>query len=214
MLAGSADDITWAQIDAQDNLTWTPGDVSSREFPVSSNTGYKYIMFLVTRNGNADRTASRGATNVSELAYYGVESSTVPTVPTVPTSPTSPVATGGSSTNTYSAGGVSYKSHTFTSSSTFTVTSATDVAADVMVVGGGGGGGGGTGAGGGGGGGGVVTRTVTLKPNVTYTVTVSGSAAPNASGVASSIIGDAVAVTALGGGKGGASPGWYNSGAQ
>ena len=72
----------------------------------------------------------------------------------------------------YSSGGVSYKSHTFTSSGSFEVSSAAK-SVDYLIVAGGGGGHGSyqSPGGGGGGAGGMITGTATLAPG-TYTITV------------------------------------------
>lgn len=86
------------------------------------------------------------------------------------------VATGGT-TFDYTSGGITYRSHTFSSSGSFIVTDAGDTPQiDVLVIGGGGGGGGQDYGGGGGGGyGNTATQTLTAA---TYSVTV-GNAGTN-----------------------------------
>lgn len=113
------------------------------------------------------------------------------------------VATGGTET-TYTSGGFTYKSHKFTSSGTFTVTSLGESpSVDVLVVAGGGG----TGAErkSGGGAGGFRTNTQTIVSATGYTVTV-GTAGPyntqTTRGGNSSFVG-ASTITSTGGGSGG-----------
>lgn len=113
------------------------------------------------------------------------------------------VATGGTE-NTYTSGGFTYKSHKFTTSGTFTVTSLGDSpSVDVLVVAGGGG----TGFDrrSGGGAGGFRTNTQTLVSTTGYTVTV-GTAGPyntqTTRGGNSSFVG-ASTITSTGGGSGG-----------
>jgi hypothetical protein len=113
------------------------------------------------------------------------------------------VATGGTE-NTYTSGGFTYKSHKFTTSGTFTVTSlGSSSSVDVLVVAGGGG----TGADrrSGGGAGGFRTNTQTLVSATGYTVTV-GTAGPyntqTTRGGNSSFVG-ASTITSTGGGSGG-----------
>jgi hypothetical protein len=84
-------------------------------------------------------------------------------------------ATGGT-INTYSSGGFNFKSHRFTSTGTFTVTSIlSDIAADIWIVSGGGGGGADRPAGGGGGGAKTVTG-IALNAQA-YTITIGGTGA-------------------------------------
>ena len=81
------------------------------------------------------------------------------------------VAATGGTTNTYQVGATIYTVHTFTSSGTFTVTSASGGTVNYLVIAGGGGGGSGTG--GGGGAGGFLESTATVTGGSTaYTVTV------------------------------------------
>ena len=107
------------------------------------------------------------------------------------------VATGGT-TNTYSAGGLNYKSHTFASGSNFVVSQVgTDPTIDVVIVAGGGGGG--TDRGGGGGAGGMQTATQTISAT-TYGVTVGGGGTPAGGQGGNSVFNS---VTSLGGGYAG-----------
>ena len=113
-------------------------------------------------------------------------------------------ASGGTET-TYESGGVTYKVHTFTSSSTFQVVQGAKTV-DYLIIAGGGAGGGGTYNSGGGGAGGYVTGSVNANVQG-YTVTIgaggSGSTGLGANGANSSAFG----VTAIGGGGGGQHPG-------
>ena len=110
--------------------------------------------------------------------------------------------------NTYTDNGVSYKSHTFTSSGTFTIDGGTTV--DVMVVAGGGAGGGhgGNDGSGGGGAGGMVVQTGINISAGSFSVIVGGGGAGvggatrGNNGDNSSISGLGV-TTAVGGGGGG-----------
>lgn len=103
---------------------------------------------------------------------------------------TNSVATGGTTT-TYTQDGLTYKSHKFTSSGTFTVTSiGTSPTFDIFVQGGGGGGGGtglGRGFGDGSGGAGGFAQTTMALPVAAQQVTVGaqGNAAGNAGGQSS-----------------------------
>lgn len=108
------------------------------------------------------------------------------------------VATGGSSSS-ITVGGVNYTMLTFTSSSTLTVTKAGLF--DVLLVGGGGGSQSATSYGGGGGGGDIVEQTVYLSANATVTIGAGG--ASTARFGATSRLGTAPAITAVGGGTGG-----------
>lgn len=121
-------------------------------------------------------------------------------------------ATGGTE-NTYSSGGFTYKSHKFTTSGTFTVTTLGDSpSVDVLVVAGGGGGGSDRAAGGGAGG--FRTNTQTLVSATGYTVTV-GTGGPNdtagSRGGNSSFAG-ASTISSTGGGNGGFLSGSYFAG--
>ncbi|MEI6606341.1 MAG: glycine-rich domain-containing protein, partial [Verrucomicrobiota bacterium] len=138
-------------------------------------------------------TPSAAAAGTFAAANYtiGYVSGTLTVVATLP-----PVAASGGTVTTYTASGLTYNVHTFTSSGTFTVTSGGSV--QYLVVGGGGGGG--ISTGGGGGGGQVATGTLSATAQA-YSVTVGGGGAtggyPNG-GIkgASSVFGS---VTALGG---------------
>lgn len=167
------------------NSSWTalsPVDATS---PVTvsgltSNTGYTVYLRAVNSVGSGPASSGVSFT----------------------TSPIFMSATGGT-TNTYTSGGFTYKSHKFTSSGTFTVTQLGDTPqVDVLVVAGGGGGG--SDRNGGGGAGGFRTTTQTLSSATGYTVTV-GAGGPNNSagsrGGNSSFVGSAT-FSATGGGHG------------
>jgi len=113
-------------------------------------------------------------------------------------------ATGGTE-STITAGGNSYKVHTFTTSDTFTVSSApSQREVEYLIVAGGGAGGADDEAAGGGGAGGMITGSLTIN-ETSYTVTVGnggvGATSPSAgqNGQDSSVFG----LTAIGGGGGG-----------
>tara|TARA_B100002019_G_scaffold292288_1_gene314924 strand:+ start:54 stop:2558 length:2505 start_codon:yes stop_codon:yes gene_type:complete len=113
--------------------------------------------------------------NIDELAlqvYNGDESGWALVNAPIPTTIT---ATGGV-VNDYTDGGTTYRSHTFTQSGTFNVTSAQGTTAlDYLVVGGGGGGGGNYYAGGGGGGALIFGQNLEVFSDPgTYTITVGG----------------------------------------
>jgi len=116
----------------------------------------------------------------------------------------------GGEIDTYTDGGVSYQSHTFTSSGIFTISGApSDV--DVLVVAGGGGGGGagagGAGGGGGGGAGGMIADTINMSPG-SYQITVGSGGAGGAIGLNDGVDGSNSVIsslTAIGGGGGGGS---------
>jgi hypothetical protein len=88
------------------------------------------------------------------------------------------IATGGNTLTNYTEGGIQYKSHTFTSSGTFTVTAlGSEPDFQIMVQGGGGGGGYtqlGRGFGDGSGGAGGFATSTMLLPIASYQVTVGG----------------------------------------
>ena len=119
------------------------------------------------------------------------------------------VATGGTITDTV-VGGVTYRTHKFTSTgnTTFTLTSPSSISAQVLIVGGGGGGGADRAAGGGGGG--LIYSTVSLSSG-SYTATVgaggiagvfgSGGSTGNVAGNGGSSSFNGL--TAVGGGGGG-----------
>lgn len=109
--------------------------------------------------------------------------------------------TGGTET-TYTSGGITYKVHTFLSSSTFTVNSLGSFDSLIIAGGGGGGASGGSGWQGGGGGAGGYITTSGLSLNLSLgsnTVTVGTGGAIAANGT-NSILGNQ---TAIGGGRGG-----------
>lgn len=118
-------------------------------------------------------------------------------------------ATGG---NVTISGG--FKTHTFTESNSFVVSSTGRLGGTVqsLIVAGGGGGGRSGGNGGGGGGGGYWDNVLTLS-NVTYTITVGGGGAggngtnPAFMGGNSSIVGGVIDRLAIGGGRGSGNPG-------
>jgi prepilin-type N-terminal cleavage/methylation domain-containing protein len=154
--------------------------------PTSGNT------FLYSSNNNSSpQTFSLYAVNNSTNAKYRT------TNDLIPTAVTPVVATGGAIT---SLGG--YRIHTFTASSTFTVTSGDNV--EVLVVGGGGAGGSnntsstGTAAGGGGAGGLIYSVYNTVSPGAINVVVGSGGGITDMRGQNSSF----GAITATGGGRG------------
>jgi hypothetical protein len=141
--------------------------------------------------------------------YYNSNSGAVLTYDgTVWKSSTGGVVASGGTESTYTAGGLSYKSHTFTSSGTFVVEGQGDI--DIMIVAGGaagGGHGGNDGSGGGGAGGMVVQTGVSAAPG-TYNVIIgagggaTGGATRGNNGSNSSVSLSG-AITAIGGGGGG-----------
>ena len=141
--------------------------------------------------------------------YYNSNSSAVLTYDgTVWKSSTGGVVASGGTESTYTAGGLSYKSHTFTSSGTFTVEGQGDI--DIMIVAGGaaGGGYGGNDGSGGGGAGGMVVQTAVSAAPGTYNVVIgagggaTGGATRGNNGSNSSISLSGT-TTAIGGGGGG-----------
>ena len=118
------------------------------------------------------------------------------------------VAASGGTESTHTAGGISYKSHTFTSSGTFLVDGSGNV--DIMIIAGGaaGGGHGGSDGSGGGGAGGMVVQTAVSAAPGTYNVVIgagggaTGGATRGNNGSNSSIS-ISGATTAIGGGGGG-----------
>ena len=117
-----------------------------------------------------------------------------------------PMNASGGTVTTYTVGGASYRSHTFTSSGTFTPTITGTV--DIMVVAGGGGAGQGhgtNGLGGGGAGGMIVSTNVLVTPS-SYSIVVGAGGPhgttngtdPSSNGVNTS----AFSLTAIGGGRG------------
>ena len=97
----------------------------------------------------------------------------------LPMTGTGLTASGGNSTGTYTAGGISYKYHQFTSSGTFTVSDSPPGANfDILVVGGGGGGG--SNFAGAGGAGGMIVRPALSSSTGSYTVTIGSGGAGGA----------------------------------
>jgi hypothetical protein len=122
------------------------------------------------------------------------------------------VASGGIVT-TYTENNITYKSHTFLSTDTFTVTNGNTIA-DVLLVAGGGGG---SKSGGGGGAGGVLVANSTSISVGTYSITIGqgGAGAVHYPATQSSNGQDttALSLTAIGGGRGaGASSGEFSAG--
>lgn len=112
--------------------------------------------------------------------------------PSTPETKTVVAAPTGGTINTYTEGGSAYRSHTFTSSSTFTSYESLTVDALLVAGGGGGAGGGGTGneAGGGGGAGGMYTYTGVTFASGSRTITVGAGGAGRASGTTGNTGGD------------------------
>jgi hypothetical protein len=160
------------QTNAWNNTTASPISVSG----LTPNSYYVFYVRAKNAYGVGPQSAGFGAT----------------------TNPTFMVASGGTTLD-YASGGFTYRSHAFTSSSTFSVSSAGSFGTvDVLVVAGGGGGG--LDRGGGGGAGGFRTTTQTLGAG-NYGVTVGGAGAGGAgptSGGASGFNG----FNATGGGRG------------
>ena len=126
-------------------------------------------------------------------------------------------ATGGDSTQTYTAGGVDYKSHTFTSSGTLQVTSATAGSiVDVLIVAGGGAGG--NDNAGGGGAGGMIVQTGLAVSQQNYSIIIGTGGARGSSsdgnGTAATSGNDTTGFgyTATGGGQGGSAGSANNAG--
>ena len=142
--------------------------------------------------------------------YYNSSANAVLTYNgTVWKSSTGSVVASGGTESTYTAGGISYKSHTFTSSGTFLVEGSGKV--DIMIVAGGaagGGHGGNDGSGGGGAGGMVVQTDINAVPG-SYSVVIGAGggatgAATRGNNGSNSSISLSGATTAIGGGGGGA----------
>lgn len=133
------------QTNAWNNTTASPISVSG----LTPNSYYVFYVRAKNAYGVGPQSAGFGAT----------------------TNPVFMSATGGTTT-TYSSGGFTYRSHTFTSSGTFTVSTVGSFGTvDAVIVAGGGGGG--TDRGGGGGAGGMRTTSPTLAAT-SYGVTVGG----------------------------------------
>ena len=141
------------------NSTWTAFSPADAASPVTvsgltANTSYSIYLRAVNIVGSGP-----GSTGLS-----------------VTTLPVFMVATGGTQT-TYSSGGFTYRSHTFTGSGTFTVSTVGSFGTvDAVVVAGGGGGG--QDRGGGGGAGGMQTTSPTLSATG-YSVSVGGGGGTN-----------------------------------
>ena len=126
-------------------------------------------------------------------------------------------ASGGNSTQTYTDGGVEYKSHTFTSSGTFQVTSATaGSTVDVLLVAGGGAGG--NDNAGGGGAGGMIVQTGLAVSQQNYSIVIGAGGARgsssdgNGSAATSGDDTTGFGYTATGGGQGGSAGSANNAG--
>ncbi len=115
----------------------------------------------------------------------------------------------GGSTNTYTLNSVNYKSHTFTSPGTFTVSSGS-ASCDILVVAGGGGGGYSHGGGGGAGGYRTVTQTLTGPLSISVTVGAGGAVgtSPSRKGTngGNSVFASPSPITSTGGGGGSSYP--------
>lgn len=109
-------------------------------------------------------------------------------------------ATGGTVTE-YTSGGITYRVHSFTSSSSLVVLSATDPFDYLLVGGGGSGGNAGSTGGGGGGAGQVRTGSLLLTPQ-SYTITVGGAAQNTVAFGLTSVAGNAGNSSGTGGSSG------------
>lgn len=169
------------------------------------NTNYTYTVDAKCSQG---AFTSPNATETHSFTPAGTAVAAPSVAPTITTPSTSIQATGGS-IGSYTANGVTYRTHTFTGSGNFVVSSTgtSNAYIDYMVVAGGGGGGGVIG--GGGGGGGVIESSTTVGAS-TYGITVGGGGAGGwawNSGAQRGTPGgnsSAFGTTALGGGAGGA----------
>jgi hypothetical protein len=126
-------------------------------------------------------------------------------------------ASGGDTTQTYTDGGVDYKSHIFTSSGTFQVTSATaGSTVDILLVAGGGAGG--ADNAGGGGAGGMIVQAGLAVSQQNYSIVIGNGGAKSTStdgnGAAATAGDDTTAFgyTAIGGGQGGSAGSANNAG--
>lgn len=198
--AGSNLTTITASDDEGDSITFT---ISAGALPtgVSLNTNGTFT-------GTANAVGSNTTFNFTVQASDGNNTNTRD-YSCVVNGPIDTVATGGSITS-YTSGGVNYKAHTFTSSGTFTISTAGDFHDNIeyLIVAGGGGGGGNrqsVGCGGGGGAGGMRTGNITSWSAQGYTVTVGsggsggGNTGTGSTGSNSSVFG----VTSNGGGGGG-----------
>ncbi len=152
-----------------DAITFT---ISAGALPTGITLGTNGVF-----GGTANQESSTTTYNFTVQASDGTNTNTR-AYSCVVTAPVNTVATGGSIT-TYNDGSHNWKAHTFTSSGTFTISTAGDFSSDIeyLIVAGGGGGGGNrraTGCGGGAGAGGMRTGSYTGFSAQAYTVTVGG----------------------------------------
>jgi hypothetical protein len=175
--------------------SYTVSTTSGSVAPVTSST--------VTQSGLSTGASATVSVTATRIGYLNSSTATV-----TGTAASYIVATGGTITN-YTLGSINYKSHEFTSSGNFVVTSlGSSPIVDILIVAGGGGGG--YDRGGGGGGGGFRTSTQTLGAASTFTVTVGTGGVPgnsgggiSSSGTNSSISGTGLTtIASTGGGRG------------
>lgn len=192
------------------NVTATDDEGDSITFSITSGSVPTGLTFNSdgTFSGTADSVSSNTTSNFTVQASDGTNTNSRAYSITV-NAPIDTVATGGTIT-TYSSGGNNYKAHTFTSSGTFTITTAGDFNSNIqyLIVAGGAGGGGNrfqTGCGGGGGAGGMRTGSITSFSAQAYTVTVGGggSGGGNTGNGSSGSNSSIFSVTSNGGGGGG-----------
>ena len=176
--------------------SYTVSTTSGSVAPVTSST--------VTQSGLSSGASATVSVTATRSGYLNSSTATV----TGTAAASYIVATGGTIT-TYTLGSINYKSHEFTSTGNFVVTSlGSSPIVDILIVAGGGGGG--YDRGGGGGGGGFRTSTQTLGAASTFTVTVGtggvgGTAGGgiSSSGTNSSISGTGLTtIASTGGGRG------------
>lgn len=153
------------------NSTWTalsPADAASPVTVSGLTANSAYTVYLRAINIVGSGPASSGVSFTTNPIFTS--------------------ATGGT-TNTYTESGVVYKSHTFTGSSSFTISELGSYpTVDYVIVGGAGGGGAGSGGGGGGAGGMRVISGAAITAG-TYAITVGGGGGQTGSGTGSSIAG-------------------------
>lgn len=191
-------------------VTATDDEGDSITFSITSGSAPTGLTFGSdgTWSGTADAVSSNTTSNFTVQATDGTNTNSRAYSITV-NAPIDTVATGGTIT-TYNDGTDNWKAHTFTSSGTFTITTAGDVNPDIeyLIVAGGAGGGGNrhaTGCGGGGGAGGMRVGAYTGFTAQAYTVTVGGGGSGGGNtgngsdGSASSIF----SISSTGGGGGG-----------
>ena len=192
------------------NITATDDEGDSITFSITSGSAPTGLTLGSDGvwSGTADSVESDTTSTFTVTATDGTNSNTRQYSITV-LAPVDTVATGGTTT-TYNDGTDNWKAHTFTSSGTFTITTAGDVNPDIeyLIVAGGAGGGGNrhaTGCGGGGGAGGMLVGAYSNFSAQAYTVTVGGGGSGGGStgngsdGSSSSIF----SISATGGGGGG-----------